>query len=130
MSLSVLEAELRRVKRCIAAQLRSPQARATHAAYVRDYSRRMREKRDPAYLARRRGQKLARRAREHRATSWSDRALVKDIYAYARIMREHGVDCEVDHMEPLNGRLVSGLHTDANLTVLLAEHNRAKGATH
>lgn len=69
-----------------------------------------------------------RRASKLNATpAWADEALMKDIYAYARIMRESGVDCHVDHSVPLQSKQVCGLHTDANLTVLLAEHNTRKG---
>jgi hypothetical protein len=35
---------------------------------------------------------------------------VRDIYALARIYREAGIDCHVDHVVPLRGKTVSGLH--------------------
>ena len=57
---------------------------------------------------------------------WADNDLIADIYEYAAIMRQHGVEAEVDHIVPLQGELVCGLHTHDNLTVILAEHNRSK----
>ena len=71
--------------------------------------------------ARRRAAKLS------AAPSWADLTLMADIYRYARIMREAGVDCDVDHIVPLQGQLVCGLHTHDNLTVILASENRSKG---
>lgn len=62
--------------------------------------------------------------------SWADDALIKDIYTYARIMRAHGVACEVDHIVPLNGRNVRGFHSHDNLQVLSTTANRQKGNSH
>jgi len=72
--------------------------------------------------------KAAYYSRMRRATPWADKALISDIYKYARIMRQHGVDCHVDHEVPLRGKMVSGLHTHENLTVILAEQNVRKNA--
>jgi 5-methylcytosine-specific restriction endonuclease McrA len=37
-----------------------------------------------------------------------------------------GIAFEVDHIVPLQGRNVSGLHVETNLQILAAENNRAK----
>ena len=68
-----------------------------------------------------------RRAVKLNATvAWADNDLIADLYKYASIMRAHGMPAEVDHIVPLQGELVCGLHTHDNLTVVLLEHNRAK----
>lgn len=68
----------------------------------------------------------AKRARKRRALLWADKKLMRDIYAYAQIMRQCGVNCHVDHVLPLRGKYVSGLHVPENLTVILASDNLSK----
>ncbi|GEM_PF-6253929 len=45
----------------------------------------------------------------------------------ARLSRMTGVPHEVDHIIPLVGRNVSGLHVAANLRVIARDENRRKG---
>ena len=45
----------------------------------------------------------------------------------ARLTKETGILHEVDHIIPLQGELVSGLHVPWNLRVITAEENRKKG---
>lgn len=75
-----------------------------------------------------RARATARKSRMRKPPAWADLPLIADIYRYARTMRECGIDCHVDHVIPMNGKTVSGLHVHQNLTVLLAFDNISKGA--
>ena len=53
------------------------------------------------------------------------------IYAEAkRLTLETGMPHEVDHIIPLQGRMVSGLHVPSNLQILTESQNRSKGHKH
>lgn len=62
--------------------------------------------------------------------AWQDHG---ELVELRREVREHneagGHAYELDHVIPLRGRLVSGLHVTANLRVILAGDNREKGAS-
>lgn len=58
---------------------------------------------------------------------WADRELIKELYALAQKLTEQtGIPHEVDHVIPLQGRNVSGLHVETNLQVITATENRRK----
>lgn len=70
-------------------------------------------------------------AREKRCVlatpTWADRELIKELYELARKLTEQtGIPHEVDHVIPLQGKEVSGLHVPDNLQVITAEENRRK----
>lgn len=71
-----------------------------------------------------------RRAAKLRATpSWADMAAIKGMYAAARMVSEMmGEPYEVDHVVPLQGRAVCGLHDVRNLRIAPRSENRRKAA--
>ena len=75
-----------------------------------------------------------RRAAERRATpAWltdDDRTMMQITYQMAGLMSERlGVKFHVDHIHPINGDTVCGLHVPTNLRVITEAENIAKGNT-
>ena len=108
---------------------RVEKARLTANAQKRRYDKANRDKvneKKRAYFARNPGKRLAKSAiyrakRRQRLPAWADRAAIRAIYE-ACPPGHH-----VDHIIPLGGENVSGLHVAANLQYLPAEENIAKG---
>lgn len=70
-------------------------------------------------------------AQRHRTPAWADHEAIKAFYVEAqRITDETGVPHEVDHVLPLQGKSVSGLHVEANLRVIPKVENARKGNRH
>lgn len=66
-------------------------------------------------------------ARKLKATpAWVDMNKIAAVYAECQTLRDQGLDMEVDHIVPLKGELVCGLHVHYNLQILTGEDNRRK----
>ena len=57
---------------------------------------------------------------------WADHELIASIYELARVYRDAGHKVEVDHIVPLQGRRVSGLHVQDNLQIIPSLVNKSK----
>lgn len=75
------------------------------------------------------GQQRRRAKKLQRTVAWADHDKIRQFYALARELTEStGIPHEVDHIYPLQGELVSGLHVETNLRVITKSENRSKGA--
>lgn len=66
-----------------------------------------------AIYARRRTERIS-----QNTPPWADMAAINEIYRKAFKMRAEGLNVVVDHIIPLRGELVSGLHVPENLQII------------
>lgn len=79
---------------------------------------------NPAKAAARASRRRA--AKMQRTPKWADHAAIELVYIEAQRRREAGEMVEVDHIIPLQGELVSGLHVPENLQIISMQANRSK----
>jgi 5-methylcytosine-specific restriction endonuclease McrA len=64
------------------------------------------------------------------APKWADRDAIRRIYLEARrLTKRTGMQHHVDHIIPLRGKTVWGLHVPENLRVITQAENLRKGAS-
>ena len=68
-----------------------------------------------------------RAAKLQRTVAWGNKDLIDAVYARAqRLTEATGIPMEVDHIYPLQGAMVSGLHVENNLQILPKAVNASK----
>lgn len=109
-------AEIRKAKRTI--------YRAIKKEHIREWRKRHLQERMDYYIAK----TAMRRAQKLKATpSWCDQQAIRIVYAEAhRVTKETGLPHDVDHIVPLQGKNVCGLHVHYNLRIIPAAENRSK----
>lgn len=108
-----------------ALRAREARYRAENRESILATAARCREKNRGKYRARHAADKAARAAR---AVAWADPVAIATFYeAAARVSKCLGVEHHVDHVIPLRGKRVSGLHVPLNLRVIPAALNIRKG---
>lgn len=73
---------------------------------------------------------IARAKKQNKYPGWADKEEIKKIYTKAVLMeKETGIKYEVDHIIPLNGENVSGLHVHNNLQIVTKQKISKKSTT-
>lgn len=70
---------------------------------------------------------MRRKAVKRATPPWADKDAIRAIYEECARLRREGHDVHVDHIMPLRGVNMSGLHVHWNLQILPAKENLSKG---
>lgn len=105
--------------------------RANNKEAIRQSTSEYKKKNRASILADTRKRQLGKINRTPHWLTKEDYATMKALYIQcARITKETGIQHHVDHIVPLHGENVSGLHVPSNLQILTAEANLSKGNTY
>lgn len=63
---------------------------------------------------------------ERATPPWADLEKTKEVYVEAAKLRAAGNDVQVDHIYPLEGKFICGLHIHTNLRIITSIENRTK----
>lgn len=66
--------------------------------------------------------------RKKRIPLWANLEKINQIYLRCKLVKEYtGINYKVDHIIPLCGKIVCGLHVENNLQIITEHENRVKG---
>ena len=111
-----------------------PKYVATSSAWARDNPSKVADyqrRRNAKYPAKRNlltaNYRSAKDARQPKWLKPIDLLEMESVYTYCSALRSVGLDYHVDHIVPLRGETVSGLHVPWNLQLLSGRENMSKG---
>jgi hypothetical protein len=99
-------------------------ARAANPGSRKEEKRKDYERHKERYISNSIARKIS---KKHRTPSWTDPDKILEVYKEAaRLTKETGIPHRVDHIVPLQGKLVSGLHVSWNLQIITEKQNLLK----